>query len=479
MTNLFRWSPRLIATLGTLVALLMGAGSLYAADSADPPPVTISGRRLNALEGDVSNLRKQSAVTGNQVKQIEQAITVTPPPGTAAPRTIGEHVSVVEKDVSDLRRDLADNLGIHVHGLMEGGYNYNINQPVGGLNQLRVFDLDSNSFEFQQAELHIDRTAPGGVGFLLDLNFGKTAQVLHSATLYSSSQSSSENIDPTQAYLTYTVPVGKGVSLEVGKFVTLLGEEVIDTYNNTNFNISRSFAFGFGIPFTHTGIQASYPLTEKLGVTMALVNGWDDVSDNNSGKTVEGQLAYTFNDSLSMTVSGIYGPEQSSSGASKRGVIDPIVTYHTPIPGLQLIGEYLYGHEDAPISGAAPLPQSPYGNSYTGTLSHSADWQGAVGYIVYDLTPNLEFATRGEMFRDSDGVRTGLRQTLGEVTETINYKVPMVTGLLLRGEYRHDESNAHPFFSNEGPAVYGPDMAAPAHTYSGQDTLELQAVYTF
>jgi hypothetical protein len=510
-------SLRRTATVLALLIAVLSAAPLWAADPAAPtvhrrsrrrraapalaaPVAPVTGRSLEQLQGQVDNLRTQSVETGAAVKQIQQAIVVAPPANASAPpTTVGQHVAVIEKDLGDIKKNLSDNLGIQVHGLAEAGYTYNANNPVGGQNQLRAFDLDANSFTFQQAELVVTRQTEGGVGFNLTLNFGKTAQILHNSTLYSSYPQSFSGtyFDPTQAYLTYTIPVGQGISVQAGKFVTLLGEEVIDTYNNVNFNISRSFLFTFGVPLTHTGIQAAYPLSPKLTLTMALVNGWDDVDDNNSGKTVEGQLAYNPTDSLSLVFNGIYGPEQPSNGSSKLGVIDPIATWHTPIKGLQLIGEYLYGHEDGPVfaSGAnaplTPAAQSPYGNSLAAdcnaaaapgfgcVINHNVDWQGFAGYLVYDLNDSWESATRGEFFRDSDGARTGLRQSLAEVTETISYHVPLVSGLLLRAEYRHDFSNAHPFWSNEGPAAFGPGADAPLHTYSGQDTIEAQAVYTF
>ena len=112
-------------------------------------------------------------------------------------------------------------------------------------------------------------------------------------------------------------------------------------------------------------------------------------------------------------------------------------------------------------------------------ITKSASWTGAAGYIVYDWNDHLEFATRGEWFRDSEGARTGLRQTLGEVTETINYKVPAVTGLLARLEYRHDESNAAPFFGSNVTANPVIGLRVPSHTYNGQDTFMAAAIYSF
>src|SRR5229473_1339861 len=150
--------------------------------------------------------------------------------------------------------------------------------------------------------------------------------------------------------LTYTAPVGSGINLSLGLFVTLLGEEIIPVYNNFDYNISRDFIFGFGIPFTHTGLRGQYAFNDKIGLTLGVNNGWDDISDNNDGQTVEGELSLTPISSFAMTLSGTYGPEQVNHGNSKRWAIDPVATWKTPIPGLQLIGEYLYAEETAPVS---------------------------------------------------------------------------------------------------------------------------------
>ena len=151
-------------------------------------------------------------------------------------------------------------------------------------------------------------------------------------------------------YLTYTAPVGSGINLSLGRFVTLLGEEVIPVYNNFNYNISRDIIFGFGIPFTHTGLRGQYAFTDKIGLTLGVNNGWDDITDNNNGQTVEGELTLAPNANLSLVLNGIYGPEQVNHGNSQRWAIDPIATWHTPLTGLQLVGEYLYASEGGPVS---------------------------------------------------------------------------------------------------------------------------------
>lgn len=490
------------------VALTLASAPSWAADATSPDLQT----EVNELQQEVQQLK-------GELTQIKQQQTVAVP-ANPPPQTIGQHVGSVEKDVSDLKTDITTNLGIQVHGLVDTSYNYNTNHPDtsggskgginccssgGSINQYRAFDVNANGFELEQFNLHIARTDTGGVGFVSDLNFGQVANSIAAATRYSNNSlsltsTSSSFFDPTQAYLTYTVPVGTGINLELGRFVTLLGAEVIPVYNNQNYNESRSLLFTLGEPLTHTGLRAIYAFNPNISLTLGVNNGWDDVADNNDGASVEGELSLNPTSNISLVLNGIYGPEQVNRGNTQRWAIDPIATWHTPITGLQLIGEYLYADEGGPV---AVTPQySEQGNRFcnpvsitvpfcttapgfttgpNGTINilNSVSWTGAAGYIVYDWTPQVEFAVRGEWFDDSDGARSGLRQTLGEFTGTISYKVPKVNGLLTRLEYRLDQSSAKPFFGNSVIGGSGLNSTLPAHTYSGQDTFMADAIYSF
>ncbi|HKN01968.1 MAG TPA: outer membrane beta-barrel protein, partial [Candidatus Binataceae bacterium] len=155
--------------------------------------------------------------------------------------------------------------------------------------------------------------------------------------------------------------------------------------------------------------------------------------------------------------------------------IDPIATWKPSfIPNLTLETEYLYGSQEGPVING-----------------HSASWQGMAQYLVYDFTPSLESATRGEFFQDKDGARTGMTgvfpnkptgQTVWEITQTFSYKIPEVTGLTARLEYRHDNSSEN-VFTNNGFVSPGPPVSpAPVgfqHLWRGQDTLAANFIYAF
>jgi len=431
---------------------------------------TSEQQRLDALTGQVSNLQKQETDTTSEVKKIEQAITVAPPAtADAKPVTIGEHVGLVEKDIGDIKKNLSDNLGISVHALVDTGYEHNFNQPLNNVNNIRVFDEDG--FQLTQGNLHIERD--GTVGFVTDLNFGQVANTLSGATRYSNiNHVGPQWFDPTQYYLTYTAPIGSGIALSAGRFVTLLGAETINTYNNLNFNESKGIIFGFGIPFTHTGVRGTYTFNDYVAFTGGLNNGWDNpATASNNGPNYEGQLAVNNKEkTISLLLNGIWGPNLVAANPafpngvgksnSNLGAIDPVWTWKPSfIPNMTLQGEYVYGTQSGPVTGNG----------------HSGSWSGYGQYVVYDWTPALESATRGEVFDDMDGTRSGTSQTLWEITQTLSYKVPGVTGLLARLEYRHDNSSQN-FFSNNNR--FNPITGAQ-HLWHGQDTLSANAIFAF
>src|SRR5436309_1397363 len=76
------------------------------------------------------------------------------------------------------------------------------------------------------------------------------------------------DVEVQEVYALYAPDWAGGWQVKAGKFVTLLGSEVIEA--PSNFNYSRSFLFGFAIPFTHTGVLFTPPLGDKFAATVGV-----------------------------------------------------------------------------------------------------------------------------------------------------------------------------------------------------------------
>src|SRR5262249_60041414 len=99
-----------------------------------------------------------------------------------------------------------------------------------------------------------------------------------------------EKIDLQEAYLSGQIPIGSGLTAKGGKFVSLLGYEVIESPNNLNF--SRSFLYSFSVPFTHVGGLLSYSFP-WLTITAGPGGGWGRAHGNNSAASGLGRFAVT------------------------------------------------------------------------------------------------------------------------------------------------------------------------------------------
>lgn len=341
--------------------------------------------------------------------------------------------------------------GVEVKGYVEAQYNYNFNNPVDNTattanenqaNLYRVFDTKANSFTFNMAELALTKSSEAGTGFGLVLNYGLDAKAIN----LDPATGPGDNFEVQQAYVSEKLG---GVELKLGKFATLHGAEVIE--GPSNYNISRSFLFGWAIPFTHTGLRLHAEMGPMLSAHLGVNNGWDNVSDNNKGKTAELQVALTPMDMLAVSVTGMYGPEATSATDNdNRGLVDVVATIK-PMDGLAVVLNYDRGSQEAATGAGTP----------------SALWQGYAVYANLGIGDKHSVTLRGEVFDDQDGFRTSVAggQTLREVTLTLACK--MAENLEWRAEVRHDESNQNVFVDDQGVAQ------------DTQNTVALAAYYTF
>jgi hypothetical protein len=340
--------------------------------------------------------------------------------------------------------------------------------PNAGLITGRVFDQENNQVQFHNFNIQAAYTPLNGLGGKVEYSFGDDASVIHSypqslsnTVSYSpggtTPNSNANLIDLTQAYLSYLMGP---VTIQVGKFETLAGAEVIESPSDLNF--SRSILFGYAVPFTHTGGRITFAATPDLNIIIGANQGWDTTSivkntTDVNGLTAEYGLAWTPSKIFSLTAQGYNGQvEQGSANAYAaaglpgpqpiRQLTDFVATYHyNPAFTITLNGDFgsqnrsfVYGRDGSQLVDA-------FGNPIIGT----DNWDGAALYLSY--TKGLFTLTgRGEYFADTGGIRTGFAQDWEEGTVTLAYAPN--NNLIFRVEYRYDASNAQ-YQSLYGPAT--------------------------
>lgn len=342
-----------------------------------------------------------------------------------------------------------------VNILFDGYYGWNFNNPIGRVNLLRAYDVSSNAFSLNQAAVVIEN-APDVEhgkrwGMRLDLQFGQATATLQGNPANEPRPEIYRNI--FQAYGTYVVPVGSGLTVDFGKWSSSLGFE--NNYTQDQFNYSRSLWFNF-LPFYHMGVRANYLVTPKLGVSYWVVNGTQWTEAFNGFKDQYFGLALQPRKNVSWNVNYYLGQEHAD------------VEF---LPGSTIAG--LPQEQGVPF---APIVNAPNGklhilDSYASwqvspklTLAIAGDYvverlhdtsppmrtEGGAAYARYQLTPRWAVAARTEYMSDHGGLFSGVSQSLKEATITFEQK--LAPTLTLREEWRSDFSN-HNFFLTDSLGV--------------------------
>jgi Putative beta-barrel porin-2, OmpL-like. bbp2 len=380
--------------------------------------------KLARLSGGAPAL---TAKTGDEIKSSEVK---------------ADAIDEIRKEVQDMKEESKKNesfsnffRSVELSGVVDGYYSYN-NNEVDMFTQGRAFDVRHNAFSLQLAKLTLERknSKESPLGFRADLGLGETVDRVISVSDSSRNDATKHVL---QAYASYVAPLGSGLTLDFGKFYTPIGAEVIETKDN--FNYSRGLLFTYG-PYYHAGLRMKYAASEKVSLTGFLVNGWDNLFENNfdqrrGGKTIGFQLGLMPSKKFAITGTYLGGQEAPLANVPSlslrdnwRNIFDSVATYYVT-DKLTLLGNFVYGNDGD-------------------NLGNRNYWTGFAGYLKYAFNNRLAFSPRFEVFNDRGGLRTGTAQTIKDITLT--QEVKLLNNLLTRFEFRRDFSN-QPFFTGFDP----------------------------
>ncbi|MBZ0115750.1 MAG: porin [Sandaracinaceae bacterium] len=347
-------------------------------------------------------------------------------------------------------------------GWAEAYYAYNFNQPSHGITALRGFDNRHNSFNLSNVVLDAQWDVEGVHG-RISLQWGSTPWTYYLAETRSPSLGSGVGEQSQelwqvlqQANVGYRIPIGSGLNVQAGLFLSPIGAEAMAVKDNWFYSRSNLF---YGYPFYHTGIRVSYPITPELSVIAWGINGWNTVLDNNEEKSVILQATYSLSGLLSSSLLYVFGVERPAGapeGRAWRHLWDLNATL-TPIPWLGLQGQITGGFEP---------------NAF-GT---SGFFAGALAARVQPISW-IAIAVRGDVFYEH--VATNTLGTASPIFWPVEW-VSSVTGtvelrphehFLLRLEYRHDHGGGLAYYAGS-VAGNGADMPYVFNAQS-QDTLTL------
>jgi hypothetical protein len=296
----------------------------------------------------------------------------------------------------------------------------------------RAFDRRQDEFMLNVANVTLDRPVPTdrmAAGFHVEAWFGQNAAVVKSTGL-----DLGPNADIWQSYVVLNVPLsGKDRYFQVkgGKMATLMGVEVGEDILNPNLAIGYQDIFLE--PYTETGVEFDGKFSPQIDAELRVSNGWDQVTDVNSGKTFMARLGLTPDDKTLLAIVGYTGPEQANNNSNRRTGVNALLSRKlTPAATAQV--QVDYGQED----GAA-------------ASGGQSKWYAAGIWTAVDLNPTATIAVRGDYMNDRDGTRTsgvlGFPVNAGlnvaSLTGTLNLK--QWDHALVRPEVRFDHASRSVF----------------------------------
>jgi putative OmpL-like beta-barrel porin-2 len=205
------------------------------------------------------------------------------------------------------------------------------------------------------------------------------------------------------------------------------------------------------------GVNASYPLTDKITGAPFIVNGYWHLADANNVPSSGGQLTYKATDRWTLKQTVLYGPHQSDTSLEFwRFLSDSIAEWKGK--RATTVFEYIIGGEKIATTGKP-----------------RAIWMAAQLPMRWVMNPRFSVAIRPEVYWDRDGRTTGSAQLVKAFTSTVAYRIPGgKTSTILRLEHRFDDSRGKGGgFYNDG-AQGGAVGLKPS-----QHLLIVAAIFTF
>jgi hypothetical protein len=356
-------------------------------------------------------------------------------------------------------------------GYLEVYYAWNFNRPVNGITNYRGFDNRHDTFTLSNAALGAFFES-GPVGGKLMLQIGSTPSTYYGVEPAQPGASGANASGPElwkyiqEAYLTYKAPIGRGLQLKAGIEVSPVGMESLAVHDHWTWSRSNLF---FGLPYYHTGLRATYPVSDRVSVSAAVLNGWNSVVDNNEAKSVEAHVTYRVPKRATAQLLYLGGVERASSAPE---------------------GQYWRHHFDAvgelDVSAWLQLAaQADYG--FEPNRFGTARWFAGAAAARAKALDWLYFVVRGDRFYEhqaSDG--TGRTSTplfwngvewVSSLTATADVRPH--DNISFRLEFRHDQADGLLYFT--GDTLVGDGSARSPYVTNArrQQTLLLGATAWF
>src|SRR5216117_2920405 len=232
-------------------------------------------------------------------------------------------------------------------GFAEASYAYSGHSRGDTLIVGRLYDRLQNRFTLNAFGVVLDKPydpAKRSAGFHVEALFGQNATVIKAG---GGALDLGTQADIPHLYVTLNLPTanGSGVQFKAGRIPTLLGLEVIETACNPNWSEGNQFIYVEN--FTAVGVSVETKLNRYLDVQLRVINGWDQVSDNNKRKSLMGRVGISLDTLTSVGIIGFWGPEEAGNDHANRYGVETLVWRKLGRAQVWVQGDYGREHANA------------------------------------------------------------------------------------------------------------------------------------
>lgn len=196
---------------------------------------------------------------------------------------------------------------VGIGGYVDSYYGYNFNKPTDGVNPYFVSSARHNELTINLAYVDIRyrskymraRFVPG-FGTYMDAN-------------YSNEPGSLKNM--VEANVGVLISEKKKIWLDAGVLGSPYTNE--SAISKDHLMYTRSFAPEY-VPYYITGVKVSVPLSQKVNAYFYVINGWQVIQDNNTGKSLGTQLEFRPSKTMLFNWDTYIGDERSATNPGFR-----------------------------------------------------------------------------------------------------------------------------------------------------------------
>ena len=284
---------------------------------------------------------------------------------------------------------LRDN-NIKLGGSLAQSFAWNFQSPSNRWNGPVTWTDRSNEYQLNQFWLFAEKATDTSKN---DWDFGGRVDALYGTNARLTTETGLEtfNLNGPGIYglalpNLYAEVAYKKLKVKAGHFVSPIGYFTVDT--SQNFFNTIPYTYQWGEPFTHTGVMATYQVSDALVVSSGYIQGWDNFDGHNPHMGYLGTWGYTFADKSNLSQVIVATQEPNFNFEFTQRYYQSLV-YTKPVnDNWTYVGQTDFGTQrDATISGS------------------QANWYGLNQYLYYKVNDKWTWGANFEWWRDEEGYR--------------------------------------------------------------------------